>query len=70
MIMNQMTNGETVENEEESLLKNENSGDDGPKINYRGWKVMPFIIGEQDFNGRIFCFYLLHSLLLIFLILV
>jgi len=68
MIMNQMTNGETVENEEESLLKNENS-DDGPKINYRGWKVMPFIIGEQDFNGTIFCFYLLHSLLLIFLIL-
>lgn len=53
MIMNQiaigeqMTNGESVDNEEESLLKNENSGgDDDTKINYRGWKVMPFIIGE------------------------
>lgn len=50
MIMNQMTNGETVENEEVSLLKNENSGDDGPKINYRGWKVMPFIIGNEIFE--------------------
>jgi hypothetical protein len=55
----QMTNDETAENEEESLLKNENSGgDDDTKINYRGWKVMPFIIGEQDCNGRLFCFYL------------
>jgi peptide/histidine transporter 3/4 len=47
----QMTNDETAENEEESLLKNENSGgDDDTKINYRGWKVMPFIIGNEIFE--------------------
>ncbi|WJX95458.1 hypothetical protein P8452_76776 [Trifolium repens] len=46
-----MTNDETAENEEESLLKNENSGgDDDTKINYRGWKVMPFIIGNEIFE--------------------
>lgn len=50
-----MTMRETVENEEESLLKNENNGtDDDTKINYRGWKVMPFIIGEHDCKKR-FC---------------
>ncbi|CAI8610002.1 unnamed protein product [Vicia faba] len=47
----QMTNGENVDNEEESLLKNENSGgEDDAKINYRGWKVMPFIIGNEIFE--------------------
>lgn len=63
MIMNQIaigeqiTNGESVDNEEESLLKNENSGgDDDTKINYRGWKVMPFIIGERDCNSRYIVF--------------
>lgn len=52
-----MTKRETSENdEEESLLKNENSGtDDDSKINYRGWKVMPFIIGEQDYKRGGFC---------------
>ncbi|XP_061358847.1 protein NRT1/ PTR FAMILY 2.11-like isoform X2 [Gastrolobium bilobum] len=38
-------------NEEESLLKNENNGtDNDPKVNYRGWKVMPFIIGNEIFE--------------------
>ncbi|KAJ1438976.1 Proton-dependent oligopeptide transporter family [Sesbania bispinosa] len=42
---------ENLENEEESLLKNENNGtDNDPKINYRGWKVMPFIIGNEIFE--------------------
>ncbi|KAG5097204.1 hypothetical protein JHK82_047058 [Glycine max] len=47
-----MTKRETSENdEEESLLKNENSGTDNEsKINYRGWKVMPFIIGNEIFE--------------------
>ncbi|KAK7330402.1 hypothetical protein VNO77_24596 [Canavalia gladiata] len=45
------TKRETSENEEESLLKNESSATDGdPKINYRGWKVMPFIIGNEIFE--------------------
>ncbi|KAL1373334.1 hypothetical protein HN51_003313 [Arachis hypogaea] len=45
------TSREAVDNEEEILLKNENSGtDDEPKINYRGWKVMPFIIGNEIFE--------------------
>ena len=59
-----MTKREPVENEEEILLKNENNGtDDNPKINYRGWKVMPFIIGEQDCKRTFFCSYMLCSLL-------
>lgn len=63
-----MTNGESVDNEEESLLKNENSGgDDDTKINYRGWKVMPFIIGERDCNCKIYLFYLSRFLMLVFL---
>ncbi|QHO50689.1 Protein NRT1/ PTR FAMILY 2 [Arachis hypogaea] len=46
-----MTSREAVDNEQEILLKNENSGtDDEPKINYRGWKVMPFIIGNEIFE--------------------
>lgn len=46
-----MTNRESLENEEEIFLKNENSGtDEDPKINYRGWKVMPFIIGNEIFE--------------------
>lgn len=50
-----MTMRETVETGEESLLKNEYNGtDDDTKINYRGWKVMPFIIGEHDSKRR-FC---------------
>lgn len=64
-----MTKRESAENEEETLLKNENNGaDDDPRINYRGWKVMPFIIGEQDCKGRIFCFHVIRSLLLVFLL--
>lgn len=47
-----MTNRESLENEEEIFLKNENSGtDEDPKINYRGWKVMPFIIGKTTRRG-------------------
>nr|KYP56053.1 putative peptide transporter At1g52190 family [Cajanus cajan] len=46
-----MTKRETLEDDEECLLKNENSGtDDDPRINYRGWKVMPFIIGNEIFE--------------------
>lgn len=63
-----MTNGETVDNEEESLLKNENSGgEDDTKINYRGWKVMPFIIGERDCYSKIYCFCFCSFLQLVFL---
>lgn len=59
-----MTKRETSENdEEESLLKNENSGTDNEsKINYRGWKVMPFIIGEQDYKRRVLCFSMIRFL--------
>ncbi|MED6216859.1 hypothetical protein PIB30_012028 [Stylosanthes scabra] len=46
-----MSAREAVDDEEEILLKNENGGtDDEPKINYRGWKVMPFIIGNEIFE--------------------
>lgn len=45
-----MTKRESFDDDQESLLKSDNSGtDDDPKINYRGWKVMPFIIGEEGF---------------------
>ncbi|XP_061358858.1 protein NRT1/ PTR FAMILY 2.11-like [Gastrolobium bilobum] len=38
-------------NEMESLQSNEKSvTDDDPKINYKGWKVMPFIIGNETFE--------------------
>lgn len=33
---------ESTENNEECVKH-----DDEPKINYRGWKVMPFIIGKK-----------------------
>jgi len=44
-----MTGVETMgKNENQSVEKNEKSViDEEPKINYRGWKVMPFIIGKQ-----------------------
>ncbi|TKY55127.1 NRT1/ PTR FAMILY 2.9 [Spatholobus suberectus] len=35
---------ESVENSEKSVT------DEDPKINYRGWKVMPFIIGNETFE--------------------
>ncbi|KAL2321931.1 hypothetical protein Fmac_026310 [Flemingia macrophylla] len=43
---------ETMEkNENERVEKNEKSvADEDPKINYRGWKVMPFIIGNETFE--------------------
>ncbi|KAK7347241.1 hypothetical protein VNO80_21768 [Phaseolus coccineus] len=55
MIMNtigeRMTKKESLDDDHESLLKSDNSGtDDDPKINYRGWKVMPFIIGNEIFE--------------------
>ncbi|WVZ10451.1 hypothetical protein V8G54_014981 [Vigna mungo] len=46
-----MTKRESFDDDQESLLKSNNSGtDDDPKINYRGWKVMPFIIGNEIFE--------------------
>ncbi|KAJ1438979.1 Proton-dependent oligopeptide transporter family [Sesbania bispinosa] len=40
---------ETIE--KESMENNEkHETDDDPKINYRGWKVMPFIIGNETFE--------------------
>ncbi|CAL0325797.1 unnamed protein product [Lupinus luteus] len=55
MIMNpigeRMTMRESVEDEEESLLKNEINGTDyDSKVSYKGWKVMPFIIGNEIFE--------------------
>jgi len=45
-----MAKRESFDDDQESLLKSDNSGtDDDPKVNYRGWKVMPFIIGEEGF---------------------
>jgi len=59
-----MTKRESFDDDQESLLKSDNSGtDDNPKINYRGWKVMPFIIGEEGFVILSHCFFLLDFLL-------
>ena len=52
---------ETMEND-----KNEKTDHQEPEINYRGWKAMPFIIG--DFGGTrffiVFCF--LHASVCVF----
>lgn len=41
LIGKRMTGVEAMEKNEKSVT------DEEPKINYRGWKVMPFIIGKQ-----------------------
>ncbi|KAL5183356.1 Protein NRT1/ PTR FAMILY 2.11 [Glycine soja] len=52
IIGKRMTGVETMgKNENQSVEKNEKSViDEEPKINYRGWKVMPFIIGNETFE--------------------
>ncbi|KAJ7945960.1 Protein NRT1/ PTR FAMILY 2.11 [Quillaja saponaria] len=51
-ILERETRGETMENNEERNMKNEEETvkNEEPKINYRGWKVMPFIIGNETFE--------------------
>ena len=55
--------GRPKEELESLKTKMENGGtDDDSKINYRGWKVMPFIIGEQDYKRRVLCFSMIRFL--------
>lgn len=51
--MMEQNDGERMEkNETETMDKDERaSATSEPKINYRGWKAMPFIIGETEVIG-------------------
>ncbi|KAK8511782.1 hypothetical protein V6N13_029373 [Hibiscus sabdariffa] len=40
----------TVKTEKQMMEKNERVAVDEPEINYRGWKAMPFIIGNETFE--------------------
>ena len=42
--------GKSTENNEKYVTQTQ----DDPKINYRGWKVMPFIIGKEWKKSSLF----------------
>ena len=50
----------------ENVKKTVGNDHDEPKINYRGWKAMPFIIGELEWAACFLpsCFFFLLLLLL------
>lgn len=55
---------ENMQNYKEKQVMKED--DDVPKINYRGWKVMPFIIGKIILRNENSLMFLSFSFLLIF----
>jgi hypothetical protein len=68
---NRTTTMKTIEIEKENMENSEkHETDDDPKIIYRGWKVMPFIIGTLHtlslFLSVVFFFFLSNYVFIFF----